>query len=303
MEGYKTDKAFRLLQMHELLTKGEPIIKEAMLGEFGVPTKTFQRDIDSLRQYYSEQGGGELIYDRKDNCYRLKERSYKLTKQEVFAVCKVLIESRAFNKEEFDGLIQKLLLQLLPEQRLLVKARIGNERVNYLPLQHGKALIDTLWMLANLITEQRIARIWYVRQDKTPKDYRIKSVGILFSEFYFYLIAWMADDTKDSYTVFRVDRVAEIEATDERFDVPYAERFSEAEFRKRVQFMYPGKLKRVKFVYRGSSIEAVLDKLPTAQIVGEDEDGYALVTAESYGNGIDMWLKSQGDWIKIDEHN
>lgn len=40
-----------------------------------------------------------------------------------------------------------------------VKVQIGNERVNYLQLKHGKPLINTLWALANLITEQRIAQI------------------------------------------------------------------------------------------------------------------------------------------------
>ena len=65
--------------------------------------------------------------------------------------------------------------------------------------------------------------------------------------------------------------------------------------------MYPGKLRRVKFLYRGSNVEAVLDRLPTAQIVKENADGSCLITAESYGDGFDMWLKSQGDRIEIAE--
>lgn len=296
---YKADKSYRLLRMNEQLARGEVLRKESLTSAFNVTPKTVQRDLESLRIYIFENGEGDLRYDRKYDCYRLERTSGgQLTEKEIFAVSKILIESRAFNKEEFDELIRKLLLQLSPEQRLPIEARIGNERVNYLPLKHGKPLIDTLWALANLITEQRFARIWYVRQDKTPKAHMIKPVGIIFSEFYFYLIAWMANDKKDFYTVFRVDRITEIETKDEKFDIPYAERFSEAEFRKRVQFMYPGKLKRVKFTYSGSSIEAVLDKLPTAQIIGKNDDGSVTVTVESYGDGIDMWLRSQGDWVK-----
>lgn len=296
----KFDKSYRLLRMNEQLAHGEVLRKESLVSAFGVTPKTVQRDIESLRVYLLENGDGDLRYDRKHDCYRLERMSDgQLTEKEVFAVSKVLIESRAFNKEEFDALIRKLLLQLSPDQRLPVEARVGNEWVNYLPLKHGKPLIDMLWTLANLITEQRLARIWYVRQDKTAKSYVIKPVGIMFSEFYFYLIAWMAKDKKDFYTVFRTDRITEVEAKDERFDIPYAERFSEAEFRKRVQFMYPGKLKRVKFVYKGSSIEAILDRLPTAQIIGKNDDGSTTVVAESYGDGIDMWLKSQGEWVVI----
>jgi hypothetical protein len=288
--------------MNEQLARGEVLRKESLVFSFNITPKTVQRDIESLRFYLMETGEGELCYDRKHDCYRLERTNGgQLTEKEVFAVSKVLIESRAFNKEEFDELIKKLLLQLSPEQRLPVETRIGNERVNYLPLAHGKPLIDTLWTLANFVTEQRLTRIWYVRQDKTPKAHLIKPVGIMFSEFYFYIIAWLANDKKDFFTVFRADRITEVEATDERFYIPYTEQFSESEFRKRVQFMYPGKLKRVKFIYSGSSIEAVFDRLPTAQIIGRNDDGSVTVTAESYGNGIDMWLKSQADWVKIVE--
>jgi len=49
----KTDKAFRLLQMHERLNKGEFIFKDKVTDEIGIPPKTFQRDIDSLREYYA----------------------------------------------------------------------------------------------------------------------------------------------------------------------------------------------------------------------------------------------------------
>ena len=299
---YKSDKAYRLLRMNEQLARSEVLRKDALISVFGVTSKTVQRDIESLRLYLSETGEGELRYDRKNDCYRLERmKGSALNAEEVFVLCKILIESRAFNKDEFEWLIKKLLIQLSPEQRLPVEARIGNERVNYLPVKHGKPLIDTLWKLANLVTEQRLTQIWYVRQDKTPKAHVVKPVGIMFSEFYFYLIAWLVDDIKDFYTVFRADRIVDIKEQGERFEMPYVERFNEAEFRKRVQFMYPGNLKHVKFVYRGSSVEAVLDRLPTAQIIDENANGDLTIIAESYGDGIDMWLKSQGAWVEIIE--
>ena len=299
---YKSDKTYRLLRMKEQLSRGGTLYKDALISAFGVTPKTVQRDIESLRLYLSGMGEGELIYDRKADYYKLKKTgSDLLTGEEIFAICKILIESRAFNKEEFERLIKKLLIQLSPEQRLPIEARIGNERVNYIPLGHGKALIDRLWTLANLVTEQRLARIWYIRQDKTPRDYCIKPVGIMFSEFYFYLIAFMVDGSKEDYTVFRVDRITDIEVQGGRFDVPYADRFSEAEFRKRVHFMYPGGLKHIRFVYRGANVEAVLDKLPTARVVAENADGSLIISAESFGDGIDMWLRSQGEWVEIQE--
>ena len=86
----------------------------------------------------------------------------------------------------------------------------------------------------------------------------------------------------------------------EKFKIPYSSRFEEGEFRKRIQFMFGGKLQKVKFKYRGSSIEAVLDRLPTAKIL-EETDGVYTISAEVFGKGIDMWIRSQGDVVEVIE--
>lgn len=85
---------------------------------------------------------------------------------------------------------------------------------------------------------------------------------------------------------------------EERFHIPYSNRFEEGEFRKREQFMYGGKLQKVKFRYSGSDIDAILDRLPTAKILSE-ENGVYTVSAETFCKGIDMWIRSQGGYIKI----
>ena len=97
-------------------------------------------------------------------------------------------------------------------------------------------------------------------------------------------------------TIYRIDRIKSFIVLDEHFQVPYKDRFQEGEFRKRVQFMYGGKLERIRFKYTGPSIEAVLDRLPTSKIVEQDEEGWTL-EAEVFGKGIEMWLRSQGNYI------
>ena len=97
-------------------------------------------------------------------------------------------------------------------------------------------------------------------------------------------------------TIYRLDRIRSFKVLDEHFHVPYAGRFEEGEFRKRVQFMYGGKLERIKFRYTGPSLEAVLDRLPTAKVIREDKDGWT-ISAEVFGKGVEMWLRSQGAYI------
>lgn len=82
------------------------------------------------------------------------------------------------------------------------------------------------------------------------------------------------------------------------FENPYRDRFEEGEFRKRIQFMYGGRLRSIRFIYKGSSVEAVLDRLPTAQIIAKRPEGY-LISAEVFGDGIDMWIRSQGNMVEV----
>ena len=64
--------------------------------------------------------------------------------------------------------------------------------------------------------------------------------------------------------------------------------------------MYMGELKKVKFEYSGV-LEAIQDKLPTLNILEDCKNGTYLMSAECYGDGINMWLNSQGDRVKIIE--
>ena len=62
--------------------------------------------------------------------------------------------------------------------------------------------------------------------------------------------------------------------------------------------MYGGKLREVKFEYLGYSVESLLDRLLTVKII-EENDGKYIIQAEVFGDGIDMWLRSRGDKIKV----
>ncbi|MGN7402702.1 helix-turn-helix transcriptional regulator [Cytobacillus praedii] len=299
--NYNGNKGFRLLNIYERLNKGEILEKAKLSKYFGVTPKTIQRDIDDLRVYLAEthfsESELEIKYDRVKNGYYLVrfEREW-LTNEEVMALCKILLESRAFCKEELESLINKLLIQVVPNDRKMVENIIKSERHHYVPLQHGKYLLSIMWELSQLVTKSEIAQFIYTRQDGVKRGKVVKPVSIMFSEYYFYLIAYMADGSKDFPTIFRIDRIADLKGKKQYFNIPYRDKFNDGEFRKRIQFMYSGELKRITFDFKGPSLEAVLDRLPTGEIKAE-KNGVYTVQAEVYGNGIDMWLRSQGDSI------
>ena len=64
--------------------------------------------------------------------------------------------------------------------------------------------------------------------------------------------------------------------------------------------MTGGRLTKVKFKFKGTDIDAILDRLPTAKVLDEDNGDYT-VQAEVFGKGIEMWLRSQGENVEVVE--
>ena len=300
---YNGDRGLRMLDIFERLNKGERISKRDLTVYYGVGEKTIQRDIEDIRNYLAEKHGYEpdatIKYNRGQNCYYLVrfEREW-LSNQEVLAICKILLESRAFAKEEMNRLLTKLLAQATPTQRKVVEGIIKDESVNYVPLQHKKPLLENLWQVSDAIVQEHPIRFSYTRQDGRTKDRTVKPLAIIFSEFYFYLIGLQTYETGVAFRTYRLDRIANIITSEEKFRIPYRDKFRDSEFRKRVQFMYDGELMTVKFRYFGSSVEHVLDRLPTAKAKQRDVSVYD-ISAEVYGDGILIWLLSQGSQVEV----
>ena len=139
-----------------------------------------------------------------------------------------------------------------------VKELISNEAYHYIELQHKKPLLDTIWQLAGAIREQRYIEIEYVKMSREKVARIIRPAGIMFSEFYFYLVGFLDDkEVREKFdnpedpspTIYRIDRMESVKVLNRKFQILYKDRFEEGEFRKRIQFMYGGKLKKVKFEY------------------------------------------------------
>lgn len=303
----RDEKTARVLELYTKLLNGQTVNKLEEARAHGVNPRSVDRDIDTLRSFLADQHAGqELVYDRRAQGYRLAESApVRLSNSEILAVCKILLESRSMRRDEMLPILDKLVSCCVPEDsRRAVAELLANEKHHYIEPHHRKSILGGLWELGQAIQQHKVIEIEYERM-KEPRlvRRRVQPVGIMFSEYYFYLTAFLEDkstfDNPDDIfpTIYRIDRIRSFTVTEESFRVPYKDRFQEGEFRKRVQFMYGGRLQTVKFTYSGPSVEAVLDRLPTAEITGE-KDGVYTVRAEVFGSGIDMWLRSQGEYIK-----
>ena len=314
-----TDKIERVLGIYTKLISGSVVNKSEEAANYGVNERSIQRDIDDIRNYMDqsiEDSGivNSVVYDRAQKGYRLEQiYQLKFSNAEILAISKILLDSRAFTKREMDLMLEKLIDQCVPKaNQRLVKDLISNEKFHYIEPHHRSVFMDKMWTIGQAIQEHKYIEIQYKGLKGTSvKTRKIKPLAILFSEYYFYLTAFIDDEQvqegfdvlNDSFpTIYRIDRIQGLKVLDERYQIPYKNRFEEGEFRKRIQFMFGGKLRKLRFVYSGYSIEAILDRLPTAKVEKEEEkDGKKIYTisAEVFGDGVDMWLRSQGDAIEV----
>lgn len=276
--------------------------------------RSIQRAIEDIRAFLNnnnEAGYIQLEYNHSAKSYRCEHiHRLSLRNSEMLAVCKILLDSRAFKKDEMTEMLDKLIdCCVAKSEQKLIRELIRNEEFHYIEPRHKTRFTETMWEIGQAISECRFIEIdYYLLKDRSVVKRRLKPASIMFSEYYFYLTAFIDDEDEarqdfdvlnDSFpTIYRFDRIRRLTLLDEKFHIPYSSRFEEGEFRKRIQFMYGGKLRRIKFEYSGLDVDAILDRLPTAKIISEN-DGVYTITAEVFGKGIDMWLRSQGENVKL----
>jgi predicted DNA-binding transcriptional regulator YafY len=94
-----------------------------------------------------------------------------------------------------------------------------------------------------------------------------------------------------------VDRIANIVEHRKHFEIDKEHDFDEGELRQKIQFMFPGEYRKIRFEYTGVSVQAILDKIPTAKVIDKVGDS-KIIEAETFGTGVNMFLLSQGTRIK-----
>lgn len=292
------NKKNRILEIFYRAFKGEKISIKELAQQYHVSIKSISRDIAEIKNFLADNrslvGNSELVYDYCCRTYSLRLEDFIVSK-ELIAIVKVLLASRAFSKLELLNIISKLKRLTTNEDRELLNTIIQNEMYHYQDVYHDNpSVIDTMWRIVTIIDKHKEITITYIKQDRTYVERKIQPVAILFSEFYFYVLAYREGITKPYY--FRIDRIMKI--VEHRTSFHIEQPFDEGELKQQIQYMYPGVYRKIKFEFTGPSLHAILDKLPTAKVIDRQQHKVT-IEALVYGKGITMFLLSQGEWIKV----
>lgn len=300
MENNKND---RMLEIFMRSLRGEAISLKKLADEYDVSTKSISRNISDIQNFLAEHRelmqNAELTYSHKDKAYRFSNDEF-LKNKELFTIVKILLGSRALSKDEVLTLIYKLKKFTTITDREKLDNLIRKEIYHYHEVKTDcNSVIENLWKLIQAIENKRVLTITYYKMNRDEVRRKIKPASVMFSEYYFYLIAYMADDEEYKPKYFRIDRISGITEHREEFVLDKKYDFDEGDLREKNQFMFPGENIRIRFEFSGLSVQAVLDRLPTAKVI-EKNGNISIIEAEvNYGRGIIMYLLSQGSWVSV----
>ncbi len=301
-------KIERILSLWNILSHGRSVTRRQVAEMYHVNERTVSRYFQDLRKYLDQLEAVDgiprkLIYDTAEKKYHIQEMENRfISNGELFGICKILLASRAFGKEEMTSLMERLLQTAVPmKEKEVITEYVKKELFDYKDPKHKAPDMDMFWKITQAVDQHHVLKFNYKKMNASYSTiHRVRPLGVFFSEYYFYMVGWPYKSEADEFSTksYRLDRMTDVEEMATIFQIPYVDRFKEGEYKNRIQYMFGGKDEYIKFTYTGNSIEAVLDRLPTAKAKKQGDHTW-MVEAEIQGNGILMWLLSQGSQINV----
>lgn len=297
------EKKGRILAILYRILAGESVSAGDLADQYQVSCKSILRDFGEIRTFLAENrnltGNIELVYDAKGRVYRL-EGGACLQKGELYAVIKILLGSRALEKQQLSEIVLALTELLPKKDRKVIRDNLyGDVGIYKAAAVDSAGLTDKLWELEEAVRTGRAIRISYQRLDEKRVERDLYPLGISFEEHYFYLMACRADIEESAVVYYRVDRILDISVSGSQIPFNIEERRRKEAERIYAQNMFMGEKVKIRFRYTGPSVQAVLDRFPTAEIVKQDEDGFEIAAVVEYSRGTIMELLAQGRWVKV----
>ena len=299
----KSMKSERVMELFYRAIKGESLSVKKLSEEYHVSSRSITRDINEIKTFLAEHidtlGYADLEYSSSTHTYSLKMDMF-LSNKELLAITKVLIGSRAFNHADLTEIIKKLKKNTTYIDRNKLESLISKEMFHYKEIGSDcSSVIDNIWKITDCIDNRNIITVTYMKINREQVKRDIIPVTIIFCDYYFYLIAYRNNSDKPNIPLyFRIDRIKEISIHREQFKLSKDQIVNEGLLRQKSQFMWPGPSRKIVFEFSGPSVQAILDRIPTAKVI-EHKDSIYTLEAEVYGDGIKMFLISQGSWVKV----
>ena len=223
------DNKCRLLDIFYQLMWDNHVTVNSIARNYEVSEKTIKRDISMIRSFLSEnrelEGNVELQYDRQEQCYKLN-RLEGLSSQELLIILKILVGSRALDKESLREAVDRLTICANNTGQEIFRDFCKNELDYYRAVkkEEGVDISGFVWKLEKAIQRGRSVCIVYEKLEGACVERNLYPISVVFSNFYFYLLACRSDMEESAVIYYRVDRMKEIREGKERIPVSIEKR-------------------------------------------------------------------------------
>ena len=188
MEESNSTKIQRVLEIYAMLSEGKIVNKSAEAVMYGVNERSIQRDVNDIRDFLELRAGktgtvNSIVYDRAKKGYRMETIfCSQLSAPEVLVICKILLDSRAFVKEELAQMIDRLIECCVSEkEQKIVRDLINNEEFHYVEPRHKTRLLERVWQIGQVIRGCNYIQLDYKKDEKeTIVVEKVKPVAIIF---------------------------------------------------------------------------------------------------------------------------
>jgi len=288
----------RIINVFIDLLAGKPMTTEQFIEKYQVTKRTVQRDMASLRDLLTESNlDYEFSHKSRSNVYALTATN-QIQLEQVLSLMKVLIGTRAFSKRELLTLRKSMLELLAPKERAAVKKLTSVSVDQYTPVgQTDQKLLPQIKNFSIWITEKKTLKFDYLHSSDGVVHSEIGvPTSLYFADFYFYVVIF---SEKRPHGVYRLDRFYNVQPlSNKRIRLRYDQKINEAAFNNQTYLLHGGNDLTFTFRYWAFPPTA-LDRLPNSRVIKKMADGSVVIEANSFEQGILLWLIGQGPRVKV----
>lgn len=298
----RTDKNTRMLSLYYQLLTGKQISKQAFCLEHSITERTFDRDIEDVRLFLSdEQSYCELQYDRQRKAYYLTNVMGKSLSGEIsFLMVDLLFSLKILLKDEMEGILLRLLE--------VTEIHKNNELYAYIlqkaDLQNAWGTKSVLKMhqdLARAIKEQKLIEIDYEVSDETYAWRKVKPVYLKVENGFIYLIAYLIDKQYINPAFFRLDRIRCFTVLQEHFSDDVQDSYLDKMKQRDLYSMMAGEEVEVTVRVSRQMKRVLRDVFPLCDFVRKEVEDCYIYKVKTYKQGFLNWILGQEKAVLVIE--
>lgn len=283
------------IEMFARMLHGDKLSMIEEMQRYNCSEKTIQRYLRDIRDTINEnQLNISYIHDLKTSEYYIQKET-DIPIEEILALLKIVIGTRAFNKSELNQLIKRLLNTLSNEDSQIAKKLINSTETKYVPVKSNYALLPRINNFIEYISSQTAIEFTYLNSKQEIISGIELPISLYFDNFYFYIVTY--SEEKNKIILHRMDRFQSIKPLVKKVSLPWDLKKDDGKEINNTYLISDGKQDNFEIYYSGFP-QSALDHFPNSKIK-KRFDNKVLIEGTAYTQGLIMWIMEQGPRVRV----